>query len=120
MARLRQALSGDWRAASLAAPASWLLLAFADRRGQLLIEVLRHFQVMLERGQRLAGPVLQVGIVAALGIALEQVDGVLMGADLHRVELGTEVVAAGAFELVELALVRAVEGRWQFGLQLAA
>ncbi len=46
-------------------------IAFAGLRefgvGQaLLAEVLRHFEVMLQRRQRLSGPVLQFGIVAAL------------------------------------------------------
>ena len=66
-----------------AAPSSRLFLALADRRWRLLVEILRDLKVMLERGQGLAGPILQVRIVAALGIALEQVDGVLVSADLH-------------------------------------
>src|SRR5205085_614083 len=87
-------------------------LADGGRRPRL-VQILRHLEMMLERGQGLDGPVLQVCIISALGVALEQVDGVLVGTDLDRVEIGAEVLAACALELVELALVRTVEGRGQ-------
>ena len=58
--------------------------------------------MVLERREGLAGPVLQVGIVAALRIALEQVDGILVRADLHGVEFGTEVFSFAAFNLSSL------------------
>jgi hypothetical protein len=37
-----------------------------------LAEVLRHLEMMLESRERLAGPILQLGILTTLGIALEQ------------------------------------------------
>jgi hypothetical protein len=38
----------------------------------LLVQVLRHLKVMLQMRQRLAGPVLQLRIIAAFGVTLEQ------------------------------------------------
>src|SRR5882757_9352471 len=86
----------------------------------LLAEILRHLEMMLQRGQGLAGPILQVRIVAALGVPLEQRHRILVRACLHRVKLRAAVLAALALELVELALVRAVERRRQLGLDFAA
>src|SRR3954468_9151513 len=57
-------------------PFSLLFPTLSDRRCRLLVESLRHLKVVLERGQSLAGPFLQVRIVAALGITLEQVDSI--------------------------------------------
>src|SRR4051794_6375754 len=85
-----------------------------------LAELLGHVEMVLERRQRLAGPVLQCGIVAALGVALEQRHRVLMRADLVGVVVRAEIPARRALELVELALVRAVERRRKRRLHLAA
>lgn len=51
----------------------------------VLVEVLRHFEVMLQSRQRLARPVLQLGIFTTVRVALEQRHRVLVRADLHRV-----------------------------------
>lgn len=47
-----------------------------------LAELLGHVEVMLERRQRFAGPILQFGTVAALGIAFEQRHCIFVRADL--------------------------------------
>src|SRR3954452_6148066 len=94
------------------------LLGLADARR--LAELLGHVEMVLERRQRLAGPILQVGIVAALGVTLEQRDRILMGTDLVRIVIRAEVLAIRALELVELALMRAVERRRKGRLHLAA
>src|SRR4051812_7801830 len=95
-----------------------LLAGLADAR--CLAQLLRHLQMMLQCGEGLASPILQLGIVAALGITLEQRYRVLMSADLIGVEVRAEILARSALELVEHALVRAVELRRQLGLDLAA
>lgn len=45
----------------------WMI---SDR--SFLVQILRHLQMMLKSGKSLAGPLLQFGIVAALGITLEK------------------------------------------------
>src|SRR5947209_1244669 len=49
----------------------------------LFLQALRHVEVVLQRRQSLSGPVLQVGIVAALGVALEQRNRILVRAHLN-------------------------------------
>src|SRR5437868_6054543 len=82
-----------------------LLFAAGLADARCLAELLRHFQVMLERGQRLPGPVLQLRIVAAAGVALEQRHCVLVRADLIGVEIRAEIRGGPVLELVELRLV---------------
>lgn len=60
-------LKGD---ASRASVPGRCLLGLPDAR--CLAELLGHIEMVLERRQRLAGPILQRGIVAALGVAFEQ------------------------------------------------
>ena len=63
-------------------------------------QVVRHLEMMLQRRKRLSGPIPQVWVLAALGIALEQRNCVLVRAELHRIEIRTEFLAALALELV--------------------
>src|ERR1700736_534405 len=79
------------------------------RPATLFPQAFGHIEVMLQHWNGFAGPVLQRRVVAAFGVALEQRDRILVGADLYRIEIGTEVLAAFSLELIELALVRAVE-----------
>jgi hypothetical protein len=60
----------------------------------LILQTFSHLKMMLEGRKRLAGPVLQVRIIAALGITFEQRNRVLVGADLIRSVVGAEVLAA--------------------------
>src|SRR5665213_795318 len=117
--------SSRWRSTRKAAgcPAAFPACVVQCRltgSANLLLQALRQLKMMLQRREGLAGPILQVGIVAALGIALEQRHRILVRADLVRIEVRTEVLAAFTPELVELALVRTVERGRQFGLDLAA
>ena len=57
--------------------------------------------MMLQSGEGLSGPILQVSIVTALRIALKQRHRVLVGVLLHRIEIRAEVLAGLALELVE-------------------
>jgi hypothetical protein len=59
----------------------------------LLVQVLRHRQMALERRGGRGRPILQPSIGPALAIALEQRDGVLVRADLVAVVLLVEVGA---------------------------
>ena len=61
------------RAEKLGPPIIWYEIKPRESRGPSSIIVepsflqgLRHLEMMLQRGQRLAGPILQVGIVATL------------------------------------------------------
>jgi hypothetical protein len=90
------------------------------RDGLRLFQVLRHLKVMLQRRKRLAGPLLQVGVLAAVGVTFEQGNRVLVSIDLHRIEIRRKVPARSVFQLVELALVRAVERGREFDLDFAA
>src|ERR1700730_10760433 len=104
-------------------PAAWPMSVVQWRLGRpatLFPQGFGHIEVMLQRWKGFAGPVLQRRVIAAFSVALEQRDRVLVGADLYRIEIGTEVLAALAFQLVELALVRAIERGRQLGLDLAA
>src|SRR6266487_814686 len=51
----------------------------------LLLKLLGHAQMLLQIRQDLGGPLFQVGIVAALGVLGEQINGLLMGLHLHAV-----------------------------------
>src|SRR4051812_22811693 len=59
----------------------------------LLGQLVRHLFVMLQGWDGLAGPGLQVGVVATLGIALEQIDRILVRRLLVRHVLFVEVRA---------------------------
>src|SRR5262249_44373664 len=85
-----------------------------------LAEFFGHLEMVFEGRKRLASPVLEIGVIAALGIAFEQRNRVLVGADLIGVEIRAEILARGILQLVELALVRTVDGCRQLGLDLAA
>ena len=84
----------------------------------LLFQSLRHFQMVLQGRQRLASPILELRIIPALGIALEQGNGVLVPAHLLGGELGRKVVTLVAAELVELALMATVKVRRQLCLDV--
>jgi len=72
----------------------------------------------VQRRERLIGPGLELVVPAALAIALEQRDRVLMGADLIIHVLLCEIVALEALQLIEHALLRACHLGWQGNLQL--
>jgi hypothetical protein len=61
----------------------------------VLVHILGHLQMVLQRRKGLAGPFLQFGVVAALGISLKQRDGILMRADLHWIILRREIFRLG-------------------------
>lgn len=48
--------------------------------------------MVLQRRQNFTGPVLELRILAALGIALEQRDRILVGTDLHRIIFTSEIL----------------------------
>jgi hypothetical protein len=50
-----------------ATPLKWA----PERSLAVLVHILRHIEMVLQRRQRLARPVFQFGIVTALGVALE-------------------------------------------------
>ena len=52
----------------------------------LFIQLFSHLEMMLKCREGLTCPVLQVRVVAALGITLKQRHGILVGADLHGIE----------------------------------
>ena len=77
----------------------------------LLAEVLCHFEMVLKRWKRLLGPILQLGILTAPGIALEQRHRILMSANLHGIEFGGEIIGLCIFQFVELALRGTIRSR---------
>ena len=64
--------------------------------------------MQLQMRKMLGGESLQLGVVTLGGVALEQVNGVLMARDLIVLVLLGELVALETLQLVQLALVRAV------------
>src|SRR5258708_8064599 len=90
----------------------------SPRQGQLLCltQVLGHLEMMPQCRKHLAGPVLQLRIFAAFGVALKQRHRILMGADLHGVEVGRKVLWLGIPQLVNLALRRAIESAGNYCL----
>src|SRR4051812_38675036 len=86
----------------------------------LLGKLVGHFLVVLESGDGLASPRFQLSVVAALGVALEQVHCVLVSGLLIRYVLLVKIASLEARQLVELRLVRAIHRGGQFGLDLAA
>src|SRR3954452_15860512 len=75
----------------------------------VLVDVLRHLQVMLQCRQCLSRPILQFRIVAAFCVPFEQGYRVLVGADLHRVVLSGKIVWFGVSELIQLLLRGVIE-----------
>jgi hypothetical protein len=85
-----------------------------------LVQHIRHFQMVLEVGKRLLGPILQFSVVAPFGITFEEGDRAFVSADLHRIVFAPEIGWSGGVQLVDLFLRRAVGRRWQGGLNVAA
>jgi hypothetical protein len=54
----------------------------------VLVHILRHLKMVLQGGQCFAGPILELRIIAALGIALEERSRILMRA--HSREARTQ------------------------------
>ena len=75
----------------------------------VLVHVLRHLKMMLQRGQRLAGPILEFGIVAPFCVALEQRTASLCA--LTCIGSYSDAKSSGlvALQLVELLLRAIVE-----------
>src|SRR4051812_15359246 len=66
--------------------------------------------MMLQGRQSLASPIFHLRIVAALGVSLEQRNGIFMGADLHSIILRRKILRFNATKFVKLALRSAIEG----------
>jgi hypothetical protein len=63
-------------------------------------------------------PLLEVGVVAAHRISLEQIDRVLMGVPLHLVVILAEVIPVQGLQLVQLGLMAAVHRGRQISTHL--
>src|SRR5437773_12470081 len=76
------------------------------RREQLLrlTQVLGHLEMMPQCRKHLAGPLLQLRIIAAFGVALKQRHRIPVGADLHGVEVGRKILRLGIPQSVNFAL----------------
>ena len=70
----------------------------------LLVQVLRHLEMMLQGGKSLASPILQFRIIAAFGVTLEQRRCVLVRTDLHRIIFAREILRFRISKLIELFL----------------
>src|SRR6202453_3780537 len=57
----------------------------------VLVHVLRHLEMVLQGRQGFAGPVLQLGVFAALRVTLEEGHRILVRTDLHRIIFAGEV-----------------------------
>ena len=64
--------------------------------------------MLLQMGQVLGGEGLQLSVVTLRGVPLKQIDRVFVTRDLVALVLLGELVTLEAFQLVELALMRAV------------
>src|SRR3954453_22531109 len=85
-----------------------------------LFQLLGHREMLLEMRQRLGGPALELRIVAALRIVLEQRYRLLVAFELVLIIGLVEVLARQVLQLVELALVLPIERRWQLRLYFSA
>src|SRR5262249_36911498 len=85
-----------------------------------LLELLRHCQMLLQMRQGLGRPFLEVGIIAALGIFLEQIDRLLMRLLLGVVVGLVEVLTILGAQIVEHLLMLVVERGRERRLDLAA
>lgn len=70
----------------------------------ILVHVLSHLKMMLERREGFTRPILQLRIVPAFRVTLVEGGGVLMCADLDRIILACEIFRFCILQLVQLLL----------------
>ena len=92
--------------------------ARAGRRMTELFELFRHAEVFFQMGKRLTRPILQLGIVAGLGICLEQRDRIPVCLHLNLIVALVEVLAVLCLQVIQHFLMLGIERRGSLAFTL--